>query len=182
MPLYSQIKSIKPVNTVLTDEEASFSLKDLNEQQCLKEMPFYLSMKTMDISLINSILKDCPAYQPLSEKKLCGYLTGFIDLICEYKGKYYVMDYKSNSLEDYGQDSLVQAMREHNYGLQYWIYTLVLHLYLQQRLPDYCYEKHVGGVKYLFVRGMDETLVNSGIYQTRPEQLKIEQLAELFSH
>ena len=170
------------VNTVLTDEEASFSLKDLNEQQCLKEMPFYLSMKTMDISLINSILKDCPAYQPLSEKKLCGYLTGFIDLICEYKGKYYVMDYKSNSLEDYGQDSLVQAMREHNYGLQYWIYTLVLHLYLQQRLPDYCYEKHVGGVKYLFVRGMDETLVNSGIYQTRPEQLKIEQLAELFSH
>lgn len=172
----------RTVSTVLTDTETSFSLKELSEQQCLKEMPFYLSMKTMDISLINSILKDCPAYQPLSEKTLCGYLTGFIDLICESNGKYYVMDYKSNSLESYDQDKLVLAMREHNYGLQYWIYTLVLHLYLQQRLPDYNYEKHIGGVKYLFVRGMDETQENSGIYQTRPELKKIKQLAELFCH
>ena len=170
------------VNTVLTNADDSFCLKDLGEQQCLKEMPFYLSMKTMDISLINSILKDCPAYQPLSKKTLCGYLTGFIDLICEFNGKYYVMDYKSNSLENYEQDTLVLAMREHNYGLQYWIYTLVLHLYLQHKLPDYSYEKHVGGVKYLFVRGMNETIVNSGIYQTKPEGLKIDQLAELFSH
>jgi exodeoxyribonuclease V beta subunit len=169
------------VNTVLSDAEASFSLKELSEQQCLKEMPFYLAMKTMDISLINSILKDCPAYQPLSEKKLCGYLTGFIDLICEHKGKFYVMDYKSNSLENYEQDSLVLAMRVHNYGLQYWIYSLVLHLYLQHRLPDYSYGKHFGGVKYLFIRGMNETRVNSGIYQTKPDLKRIEALAKLFS-
>lgn len=168
------------VNTVLTSENENFRLKDLVQQQCLKEMPFYLSMNTMDASQINNILNDCPTYQPLSEKTMCGYLTGFIDLICEHQGKYYVMDYKSNSLKNYDQESLTQAMREHNYGLQYWIYSLVLHLYLQHRLADYSYENHFGGIKYLFIRGMNEKKENSGVYQTKPELFKIEQLAKLF--
>jgi exodeoxyribonuclease V beta subunit len=90
------------------------------------------------------------------------------------------MDYKSNSLDTYDQSSLITSMREHNYGLQYWIYTLVLHQYLQNRLPDYDYDQHIGGVMYLFVRGMDKNVVNSGVYQVRPELEKIEQLAELF--
>ena len=169
------------VNTPLEREDSFFMLKNLNDKQCIKEMPFYLSMQPLDASQINLILKDDPSYQVLSSKTLCGYLTGFIDLICEYKGQYYVMDYKSNHLESYDQDSLVKAMREHNYGLQYWIYTLVLHLYLKNRLPDYQYKKHVGGVKYLFVRGMSQEQKNSGIYQVKPELSKIEQLAKIFS-
>ncbi len=72
-------------------------------------------------------------------------------------------------------------MREHNYGLQYWIYTLVLHLYLKNRLSDYRYETHIGGVKYLFVRGMNESQNNSGVYQFKPEFSKIEQLEKLFT-
>ena len=100
------------------------------------------------------VLQDTPTFQPLTSKQMCGYLTGFIDLICEYKGLYYVMDYKTNSLPDYTPENLTRAMREHNYGLQYWIYTVVLHRYLQLRLPDYDYETHFGGVRYLFVRGM----------------------------
>jgi len=168
------------VNTPLSTEANSFSLKQLNEQQCLKEMPFYLSMKTMDVRQINHILKDSLDYQPLSEKRLCGYLTGFIDLICEFKGKYYVMDYKSNSLETYQQENLILAMREHNYGLQYWMYTLVLHRYLKNRLTGYSYKENFGGVKYLFVRGMNQNQENSGVYQTLPEQEQVEQLARLF--
>ncbi len=170
----------KTVKTVLSFDDVCFSLKDLEEDQCLKEMPFYLAMKKMDVSSINYILKDCPAYQPLSEKVMCGYLTGFIDLICEYQGKYFVIDYKSNGLENYEQNTLTKAMREHNYGLQYWIYTLVLHQYLQLRLPNYNYEEHIGGVMYLFVRGMDESTENSGVYQAKPESKMIEQLAALF--
>lgn len=87
------------------------------------------------------------------------------------------MDYKSNGLPDYGQESLTQAMREHNYGLQYWIYSLVLHQYLQNRLADYNYEEHFGGVKYLFVRGMNKEQENSAVYQTRPQWIKIQQLS-----
>ncbi len=168
------------VCTTIKTNDVSFSLKDLEWQQCLKEMPFYLSMKVMDASHINMILKDNPTFQPLSNKILSGYLTGYIDLICEYEGRYYVMDYKSNYLESYTHEALESSMREHNYGLQYWIYTLVLHLYLQNKLPGYQYEKHIGGVVYLFVRGMDENKENSGVYYYQPEQEKIEQLAQLF--
>ncbi len=171
----------RTVNTELNSESDSFCLKDLTDQQCLKEMPFYLSMKQMDVSKINQILKGDPTFQPLSTKTLCGYLTGFIDLICEYNGRYYVMDYKSNGLSSYDQESLTTSMREHNYGLQYWIYTLVLHQYLKKRLSGYCYEQHFGGVMYLFVRGMmvGENK-NNGVYQIKPELGKIEQLANLF--
>ncbi len=153
---------------------------NLAEKQCLKEMPFYLSMQAMDASQINRILQDTPAFQALTAKQMCGYLTGFIDLICEYDGRYYVMDYKTNGLPDYGYETLIHAMREHNYGLQYWIYTLVLHRYLLTRLPDYDYEMHFGGVRYLFVRGMQPELAMSGVYQDRPDLERVEALAALF--
>ena len=168
------------VATPLSDADAGFCLMNLPENRCLKEMPFYLSMRAMDANQINLVLQDTPAFQPLTSKQMCGYLTGFIDLICEYKGLYYVMDYKTNGLPDYKPETLTHAMREHNYGLQYWIYTVVLHRYLQNRLPDYDYEKHFGGVRYLFVRGMQPELAMSGIYQDRPDFDRVEALDELF--
>lgn len=168
------------VTTPLLVSDNDFCLMNLPENRCLKEMPFYLSMQSLNANAINRILADTPAYQSLTAKQMCGYLTGFIDLICEYKGLYYVMDYKTNSLPDYTNDALTHAMREHNYGLQYWIYTVVLHLYLQNRLPDYDYETHFGGVLYLFVRGMQPDKAMSGVYQDRPELHKVEALATLF--
>jgi len=168
------------VLTPLSDEDASFCLMNVEENKCLKEMPFYLSMAAMDASQINQILQDTAAFQSLDSKLMCGYLTGFIDLICEYKGLYYVMDYKTNSLPDYQNETLTLAMREHNYGLQYWIYTVVLHRYLRHRLPGYDYETHFGGVRYLFVRGMQQDKSMSGVYQDRPDLLRVEALAALF--
>ena len=168
------------VLTPLSDEDSSFCLMNVKENKCLKEMPFYLSMQAMDASQINQVLQETAAFQSLDSKLMCGYLTGFIDLICEYKGLYYVMDYKTNSLPDYQNETLTHAMREHNYGLQYWIYTVVLHRYLQHRLPDYHYETHFGGVRYLFVRGMRPELAMSGVYQDRPDLVRVEALAALF--
>ncbi len=168
------------VATPLSAEDASFCLMNLEENKCLKEMPFYLSMQALDAGQINRILQGTAAFQSLDSKHLCGYLTGFIDLICEYNGLYYVMDYKTNSLPDYTPENLTRAMREHNYGLQYWIYTVVLHRYLQQRLPGYDYESHFGGVRYLFVRGMQPDEPMSGVYQERPDLERVEALAGLF--
>ncbi|MGZ5052997.1 MAG: exodeoxyribonuclease V subunit beta [Methylobacter sp.] len=174
------------VMTPLSETESGFCLMNLEERQCLKEMPFYLAMQPMDASQINRILRGTPAFQPLNARQMCGYLTGFIDLVCAYPdaetgaARYYVMDYKTNSLPDYGPGSLTAAMREHNYGLQYWIYTVVLHRYLQTRLPDYDYETHFGGVRYLFVRGMRPEQALSGVYQDRPDLERVEQLAALF--
>ena len=172
------------VATPLSETHADFCLMNLEENQCLKEMPFYLAMQTMDAARINRILCDSPAFQPLTAKKMCGYLTGFIDLICAFPSsgtsRYYVMDYKTNGLQDYSPAGLTHAMREHNYGLQYWIYTVVLHRYLQNRLPDYDYETHFGGVRYLFVRGMQPDQAMSGVYQDRPDLARVEALAALF--
>jgi exodeoxyribonuclease V beta subunit len=172
------------VATPLSETDTDFCLMNLPENQCLKEMAFYLSMQTINAARINDILHDSPAFQPLTAKQMCGYLTGFIDLVCAFPSsginRYYVMDYKTNSLQDYSPDSLTHAMREHNYGLQYWIYTVVLHRYLQMRLPDYDYEKHFGGVRYLFVRGMQPDQPMSGVYQDRPDLERVEALAALF--
>lgn len=168
------------VQTPLASGDSAFCLMNIPEQNCLKEMPFYLAMQPMNVSKINAVLSDSPVCQPLTARQMSGFLTGFIDLICEYGGRYYVMDYKTNALPDYRAETLLDAMREHNYGLQYWLYTLVLHRYLQQRIPEYQHETHFGGVRYLFVRGMQPEQAMSGVYQDRPALNKIEMLGQLF--
>ena len=169
------------VTTPLSHDDSDFCLAKLGERTCLKEMPFYLSLADFSTVEINFILQDCPAFQPLSDKQMQGYLTGFIDLIFAYKGRYYVLDYKSNALPDYQPETLTQAMREHNYGLQYWLYSLVLHQYLQARLPDYKFSEHFGGVRYLFVRGMQSDQPMSGVYTDMPDEQRIDELAGLFA-
>jgi ATP-dependent exoDNAse (exonuclease V) beta subunit (contains helicase and exonuclease domains) len=72
------------VATPLSATDADFCLMNLPENQCLKEMPFYLSMQAMDAAQINHVLRDAPTFQPLTSKQMCGYLTGFIDLICAF--------------------------------------------------------------------------------------------------
>ncbi|MCK5897902.1 MAG: exodeoxyribonuclease V subunit beta, partial [Methylococcales bacterium] len=168
------------VSTPLSLDDPNFCLKNLNHWQCIKEMPFYLAIKPLNLRKINQLLAHCPAYQPLYEKELAGYLTGFIDLMCEYEGRYYVMDYKSNSLDSYEPEALMTAMQAHNYGLQYWLYSVVLHLYLQQRLPNYDYQQHFGGVRYLFVRGMGLENPSSGIYSDRSDLNTLNALSTLF--
>jgi len=168
------------VNTPLSHDDPDFKLANIPDHHCIKEMPFYLALKTTQIEHINAILADCPAVQPLSRRKISGFLTGFIDLVCYYNGRYYVMDYKSNALNQYTQTSLTQAMRDHNYGLQYWLYALVLHYALKNRLPDYQFEQHFGGIKYLFLRGMQAEHPESGVYSDTPDLETLEMLAELF--
>ncbi len=78
-----------------------------------------------------------------------------------------------DALADYQADKLLAAMQAHNYGLQYWIYTLVLHRHLQNLLPDYRYHDHFGGVMYLFVRGMTPDIPGSGVFATLPDYEKV---------
>jgi len=94
-------------------------------------------------------------------------MHGFIDLIFEQDGRYYLADYKSNwlgdSVEQYHRGAMHQAMVDHYYDLQYWIYLLALHRYCRTHVPDYDPQQHLGGVYYLFLRGMD-TSGEHGVY------------------
>ncbi|GAB6192699.1 exodeoxyribonuclease V subunit beta [Desulfocastanea catecholica] len=166
------------VTTPLTT--GSYTLAMLADTLCLKEMAFYFHLSRLATDRINDLLAEEPTFVPLGHKVMRGYLTGFVDLICAYDGKYYILDYKTNFLGelqgDYAPDKLVAAMQAHNYGLQYWIYTLVLHRHLHNCVPGYNYAHHFGGVRYLFVRGMDPRIAGSGVYAALPAYDKVVQL------
>jgi exodeoxyribonuclease V beta subunit len=102
--------------------------------------------------------------------RLEGLLTGRIDLVYEAGGRYYVLDYKSNQLPAYDADNLTRSVREHEYDLQYLLYTLALHRWLRFRLgAAYDIATHLGGVRYLFCRGLDE---GGGVHALRlPDEL-----------
>jgi exodeoxyribonuclease V beta subunit len=104
----------------------------------------------------------------LAGQPLRGYLTGSIDAVLRLPGpRFAVVDYKTNWLGPIGPTAreplttahytptqLVDAMIAANYPLQALLYGVALHRYLRWRLPGYAPEEHLGGVLYLFVRGM----------------------------
>ena len=119
----------------------------------------------------------------LNFKPAGGFVKGFIDLVFRFDGRFYIVDWKSNWLgnrtEDYGPAALAREMEEHFYPLQYHLYAVALHQYLALRLPDYDYEKHFGGVIYLFIRGMDPARPELGVHRDRPPAALIEKLSGL---
>ncbi|TDS95651.1 DNA helicase/exodeoxyribonuclease V beta subunit [Rahnella sp. BIGb0236] len=120
---------------------------------------------------------------PLVAEDLNGMLKGFIDLVFEHNGRYYVLDYKSNWLGDdasgYDQNTMTQSMRDHRYDLQFTLYLFALHRLLKSRLPDYDYDRHIGGAVYLFLRGSHAP--GNGVCVQRPDKALMEQLDALFS-
>lgn len=85
---------------------------------------------------------------------LAGYFQGYIDLIFEHRGRFYVVDYKTNTLPSYENTALERAMLQHHYLLQARLYTLALHRHLKATLAGYRAETHLGGCAYLFLRGL----------------------------
>jgi exodeoxyribonuclease V beta subunit len=106
-----------------------------------------------------------------------GYMKGFIDLVFRHEGRWYIVDYKSNWLgdraEDYGPESLAEAMRQHRYDLQLLIYAAALKRALALREPELDWEDAFGGVFYLFLRGMGPGSAN-GVHFVRPDAAAID--------
>ena len=166
-------------------------LSQLGLQRRLVELEFHLPATRLDARRLKRCLTalgyDAPG---LVFATLQGYLKGFIDLVFEHQGRYFIADWKSNHLgeaaADYGPTGLAAAMRAHHYPLQYLIYSVALHRWLARRLPDYHYAQHFGGAVYLFVRGVrpDWRLADGqpcGVVFDRPPQAAIEQLSALLA-
>ncbi|MDE0804108.1 MAG: UvrD-helicase domain-containing protein [Acidimicrobiales bacterium] len=92
-----------------------------------------------------------------------GYLSGSIDIVLRSEGRFFVVDHKSNWLGTDGEDlsawhyrptALRDAMVRAHYPLQAMLYSAALHRYLRWRVPGYDPDTHLGGVLYLFLRGM----------------------------
>ena len=100
---------------------------------------------------------------PVGDQVLRGYLTGSVDVVLRVGDRYLVVDYKTNWLgapdaeltaADYRPRALVAAMQHSSYPLQALLYAVVLHRFLRWRVPGYTPTNQLGGVLYLFVRGM----------------------------
>lgn len=80
------------------------------------------------------------------------FFTGFIDLVFRHEGRIYLLDWKTNRLPAYDRPHLDEAMRSHQYDLQYSLYARALSGWLESRGHDPVAE--LGGVIYLFLRGV----------------------------
>jgi exodeoxyribonuclease V beta subunit len=109
-------------------------------------------------------------------------LTGAIDLVFSHDGKYYLADYKSNHLgsdfDAYTEEALDSNNDKKAYTLQYLIYSLALHLHLSERIENYDYAEHFGGVFYLYMRGMHPEHKGKGIFYHLPEKHVIDALSK----
>ncbi len=158
------------------------------------EMEFWLAADGVDAGRLDALV--CEAVMPgrerprLSAQAISGMLKGFIDLTVAHDSRYYVLDWKSNWLGPdaaaYTPEAIEAAMLDHRYDLQFVLYLLALHRHLSERLPDYDYDRHLGGAVYVFLRGVEPpgengAPRNGGVYACRPDRRLIEALDRLFT-
>ncbi len=163
-------------------------LGDIAKNRRLVELGFHLPARALTADALNDWLARAGYAVPrLAFGALAGYLKGFIDLVFEHEGRFYVLDWKSNHLgyrpEDYAPARVEEAMRTHGYHLQHLLYSVALHRHLGRTLPGYEFARHFGGVLYLFVRGVrpDWRLDGepAGVYFHRPAPATIAELDAL---
>lgn len=164
-------------------DEGGLSLAALGAGKRLNELEFDLGIDRVDVTQLNRVLEQWSgrALEALSIDDFRGMITGFIDLVFEHEGRFYIADYKSNllgrRLSDYAPEALAKAMFERRYDLQYLLYILALHRYLRHRVAAYHYDQHMGGAYYLFLRGMrPEHGPRYGVYFDLPPLSLIEEL------
>ncbi len=153
----------------------------------IAEMEFHLPLEGLDRASLGRCFAD-HGYDhglPESRSRIDGFLHGFIDVVARHGERWYVMDYKSNWLGEniraYSRPAVRAAMRAAGYPVQYLFYLTALHRFLRLRLPDYDYARHIGGVFYLFVRGMSPDLPGNGVYRDAPARECIEAIDACFS-
>lgn len=155
--------------------------------QARPELEFWFESHQVDIEQLDSLVRqyihpgeDRPDAAPAVFN---GMLKGYIDLVFEAEGRYYLLDYKSNLLgpddTHYTGETMTRKVLESRYDLQMVLYTLALHRLLKVRLPDYDYERDLGGAVYLFLRGY--RAASRGLYCQRPPRALIEALDRLFA-
>jgi exodeoxyribonuclease V beta subunit len=174
----------------LDPERPDFNLTRISAAERLSELEFYFPVQGVSLPRLQSLFAKLgwPPVVPaqigrMTFDPVSGYLKGFIDLVFSFEGRYYLVDWKSNWLgnrvEDYSPDTIREEMRRQQYFVQYHFYTLALHKYLSLRVPHYNYEKHFGGVIYLFLRGLDPSRPQYGVFRDRPALTAVDQLSSL---
>jgi exodeoxyribonuclease V beta subunit len=181
----------KPVDTILsTPLKLGGNTIRLTEVKRLAEMHFLIPANgrfspaaLSDALLADPLIAGDPARNEWARglagwsfAALHGYLQGYMDLVFEHRGRWYVADYKSNRLVGYAPAQLEGAMLGSAYLLQSRLYTVALHRHLRRNLAGYSYADHVGGSAWLFLRGFPD----HGVWFECPDEMAVETLDRLF--
>ncbi len=153
----------------------------------IAELEFYFPIRAVTPARIARLITGSSSEVPGQMGRLhfapaSGFMKGFIDLVFEFEGRFYFIDWKSNwlgnRLSAYDRGGMAAEMARKHYTLQLHLYAVALHRYLRQRLPGYDYEQHFGGAIYVFLRGVDPTRPECGIHRERPTAQALNALSE----
>lgn len=182
------------LTTPLAGPEGAFSLAAIKPGSWIAELEFYFPLQFITSDLLTACLRKWGAlHEPADLGKVCaslkfrpvrGMVRGFMDMVFEHGGRYYLIDWKSNHLggrvEDYAREALKTAMENNLYPLQYLLYTVALNRYLSLRVRGYDYATHFGGVLYVFLRGVSpERGEACGFFRDLPPLEMIAELTQL---
>lgn len=187
--VYSMIQNV--LSVPLKSHDSDFTLSDIQSKDKVSELGFCFPLQTISKERLQNIFSEFGGREliekfpdvmgALTFSPVEGFMKGYIDLVFQYNRRFYLVDWKSNLLgttpEDYQHKNLLAVMERDLYILQYHLYTLALHQYLSVQIPNYSYEKHFGGVYYIFLRGVDPARgPQHGIYRDRPPEKLIEEM------
>lgn len=163
--------------TPLFDADGAPRLADLDAHRQLRELEFTMHATRPELRALAELLREhgapesVPTYherlRELGPSVLQPFLRGYIDLVFEWDTRWYVVDYKSNTLPAYDGDNVLEAVERQHYLLQAQLYTAAANRYLRQRVEGYDPDTHWGGALFLFLRGMDPGNVGQGIFFDR---------------
>ena len=152
------------ISTPLFEAPDSPRLAILDPNRQLRELEFTLSASRSRLGDLVKVLREhgAPSSAPeyadrlsgLGAQSLHSFLRGYVDLMFEWRGRWYVADYKSNTLPSYGRRGVRESMEREHYVLQGLLYSAAAQRYLRQRVPEYEADEHWGGALFLFLRGM----------------------------
>jgi len=181
----SMVRSV--LRTPLGEER--FILEGIGLERRSTELEFFFPLARLTSDGLREAVARCSGeafpvdmaglFSRLSFIPVQGMLRGFMDLVVEHAGRYYILDWKSNHLgnrvDDYDLPGMRREMEGSLYPLQYLLYTVALDNYLRLRIPGYDYEQHFGGIFYIFLRGVDGK--GNGIFADRPSKRFVEELS-----
>jgi exodeoxyribonuclease V beta subunit len=171
----------------LSDGARQFTLSEVPNDARIAELEFSFPINSLTLAKLAEAfaMDEVPLrIERLQFQEINGFMTGFIDLIFEHNGRFYLADWKSNWLGptagDYHSGAIAEEMRRNFYLLQLCLYSVALHRYLRVRQPGYDFEKHFGGAFYVFLRGIDPARPANGVFFERPSRAFVEKLSRIF--
>lgn len=177
------------VETTLSADLGGFRLGDIGPAHRLVELEFLFPLRHLTRDALAAVYRDAAHLLPpelpehmesLRFEPRRGFMTGFVDLVVRSGETFYLLDWKSNWLGPapghYTSEAVRHAMTGNHYFLQYHLYCLALNRHLGLRLPGYDPARHFGGVRYVFLRGIEANRPGQGVFQDRPDPVFLGEL------